>query len=197
MMIYGLTKERIKEILFKFRDNKDLFNWCEEYKQFINESVLYCVSYEWDYMIKKSYEDGESPISYEDLDLFDLYKAREHIIYTLENEKDENEIKQIFSETNEENNLKIRTIGDYEVYLKNLDKETLTDLFYKLNLDTTEAEGEVYEWWLIRDPLKFRLQEQGEIFLNDAWGRQATGQGISLDYCCITAFINLLKDLEN
>lgn len=122
--------ERAKEII-KLYDSgkKDLFNWCDEYNEFVHDCVLYCVSSEWDYMLKKSYEDSESPVNYED---FPSGEEGEEI--------------------------------------------------------------EVYEWWLISDPLKYRLEKQGEIFLNGAWGRCCTGQSITLDYGVMIAFLDILKD---
>ena len=78
----------------------------------------------------------------------------------------------------------------------------ITSMFLKElcdNLSVEEAQTEVYEWWIISDPLKYRLEQQGEIFLKgaccDFWGRCATGQSISLDGSCINAFIDLLKDI--
>jgi len=50
-----ISKTRAKEILKTSETDKDLFNWCEEYKSFISENVSCCVSMEWDYMLKASY----------------------------------------------------------------------------------------------------------------------------------------------
>lgn len=189
-----MDKIRANEIIKKYNEGKtDLFNWCEEYKKFISDSVGFCVSSEWDYMLKKSYEDRESPCSYEDLDLFDADKAKESIIYLLENDKDKEELKALFDETNEENNLKIKTLGDFEVYLNSLNNSELKEICEKLDIYEDSTDGEIYEWWLISDPLANELEKQGEIFLNGAWGRQTTGQSISLDGCCIRAFLNWLK----
>ena len=171
-MIYNLTKERAKEILDLYHNKKknDLFNWCNEYKQFISECVSCCVSSEWDYMLKQSYEDSESPVSYEDLD--------------------EQKYKQITEEDIKE-----------QLSYMDLTEEEINEAIEEENGKYQEAQDqileniEIYEWWIIQDPLKYRLEKQGEIFLNDAWGRQATGQSISLDYCCIKAFLSLLEDL--
>jgi hypothetical protein len=181
----NITEERANEILNKYNEtdkqgyklNTDLFNWCEEYKNFISSCVSGCVSMEVEYILKKSYEDNDTPLSYEDLDLFDKDKAIEYLEY----KKNENgDITESYKE------------------LQEMDKEQLKELFNKYNLDTAEAEAEVLEWWIIQDPLKYRLEQEGEIFLKggcvDIWARTTTGQSISLDSCCINAFINLLKD---
>jgi len=36
-------------------------------------------------------------------------------------------------------------------------------------------------------------QQEGQVFLNDVWGRQTTGQSISLDGSVIDAFIEMLN----
>lgn len=45
--------------------------------------------------------------------------------------------------------------------------------------------AEIYEWWLVSDWLARRLKDQGEVVLNNNygtwWGRQCTGQAISMD----------------
>lgn len=202
-----ITRERAKEIITKFetdtyekegvRGGEYLFNWCEEYKNFISECVNGCVSSEVDYILKKSYEDSDTPLSYEDIDLFDMDKAREHILYNYEDNKEE--LKE-YANDKESFNRKVKNKSDFEVFLNSLDKEELQEMFNKFDfLERSEAEGEVYEWWIISDPLKYRLEQEGEIFLKggcvEFWGRQTTGQSISLDSCCLHAFINYLKDV--
>jgi hypothetical protein len=199
-----ISKEKAQEILKKYSEtdkqgykpNTDLFNWCEEYKDFINNCVSGCISMEVEYILKKSYEDSEAPLSYEDLDLFDIDKAREHLLYKF----DENQEEYIKIANDPDNfNRRVKNKSDFEVFLNSLSKDELKDLFGDLNEDTAEAEAEVYEWWIIQDPLKYRLEQEGEIFLKggcvDIWGRCTSGQSISLDSCCINAFINLLKDI--
>jgi len=201
-----ITKQRAKEILKAYNDPNpehdvkkgyNLFNWCEEYKDFIGNCVHGCVSYEVEYILKKSWEDNEAPFSYEDIDLFDLDKAKEHILYNFDD--DEEKFKE-YSNNPDTFNRKVKNKGDFEVFLNSLDKEELKELFNEFNLDTSEADAEVYEWWVISDPLKYRLEQQNEVFLEGGccsfWGRCTSGQAISLDSCCINAFINLLKDVQ-
>ena len=188
-----IVKERREEIIKLYESGKkDLFNWCEEYKTFISECVLYCVSSEWDYMLKKSYDDNESPVNYEDLDLFDIERAKEHLLYNYENNEEEYTN---YANDEETFNRKVKNKGDFEVFLNSLSKEELKIMFDDLSEDISNAQGEVFEWWLISDPLNYRLEKQEEIFLNGAWGRQSTGQSISLDSNVIKAFIDWLKDI--
>ena len=184
-----ITKERIKEILTKAKNDKDLFNWCEEYKQFVNDCVHKCISSEVDYILKKSWEDREAPLSYEDLDFFDFDTTKEEILYAYDDR--ETEFKEY---ANDEStfNRRVKNKGDFEVFLNSLNDDELKELCDHFGIEP--AEIEVYEWWVISDPLAYRLEKQGEIFLNGFWGRCTTGQSISLDYCVIKAFLSMLED---
>jgi len=191
-----ITKEKAAEILNLYHSGKhDLFNFCEEYKNFISSCVHGCVSMEVEYMLKKSYEDKDTPLSYEDLDLFDKDKAIEHLTYKFK--ESEEEFKE-YANNPDTFNRRVKNKGDFEVFLNSLSKEELKEMFNNLNLDEYDSHAEVYEWWVISDPLKYRLEQQGEIFLKggcvEFWGRCTSGQSISLDSCCIDAFIEMLKD---
>lgn len=186
-----MDSKKAKEILKKYKKDKALFNWCEEYKQFINDGVGICLTAEINYILKKSYEDGEAPLSYEDLDLFDCDNAREHLLYKYDD--DDEKLKE-YANDKKTYNRKVKNKGDFEVFLKSLNKEELKGLFYDLDFDVGEVENPPYEWWYITDPLKYQLEQQNEIILDGYyWGRRTTGQHISLDYCCIKAFINWLE----
>lgn len=166
-----MEQKRIKEILDKSKTDKDLFNWCEEYKEWINKEVLYCVSVEWDYMLKKSYEDSESPVNYEDLEINPSEEdIKERMKYNAGDDYTNEEIEEEFENES----------GLYETAKQELQDET-----------------EVYEWWLVNDSLSYRLKQLGEIFLNGAWGRQTTGQSISLDHVCIKSFLDMLEDWKH
>lgn len=195
----NINREKAEGILKRYNSDKsqhELFNWCEEYNNFIISCVNACLSYEVDYMLKKSYEDKDSPLSYEDIDLFDIYKAREHILYEYDSKEEEFKT---YSNNPDTFNKKVINKGDFEVFLNSLNNEELKTLFQELNLDENDAQREFYEWWIISDPLKYRLEQQGEIFIKGAccefWGRCTTGQGIGLDNCCIKGFIALLEDI--
>ena len=182
-----MDEERAKQILKKFDKDKDLFNWCEEYKTFVSDNVLYCVSSEWDYMLKHSYEDSESPVCYEDLV---IVVSNDDIKERILDDDDslEDEYKE-YCKGEIKDGLDLSE--DFLTWFANVKDEgqTLEDIKERLRDET-----EIYEWWLISDPLKYRLEQEGQIFLNDAWGRQTSGQSISLDYCVIHSFIDMLKD---
>jgi hypothetical protein len=194
-----LTKADKQKILnlYNIKDNRgyrtyqDLFNWCMAYNDFIRDGVLCCLSMEYDYILKKSYEDKDTPFSYEDLDLFDLDKARETLTYIYEDK--EQELKE-YANNPDTFNRKVKTKGDFEVFLNSLSQEELKEMCKTFEIDQSDTDAEVYEWWGVADPLKYRLEKQGEIFLNEVWGRCTTGQSIALDSCCIKAFISMLED---
>jgi len=205
----NITDKRAKEIIKKYEKDeykdtgvmggKYLFNWCEEYKQFIDDCVCYCVTSEINYILKKSYEDGEAPLSYEDLDLFDIDTAREQIIYLFNeietDEEQEDFLNKISDDLFNKLDKKEKRENKLSEYLKQCDKEELKTICESLDIERDTTDAEVYEWWIISDPLKYRLEQEGEIFLNNEyWGRQTTGQSISQDNCCLNSFINLLKD---
>lgn len=189
-----ITKQQKEEILEIYKEKTDLFNWCEEYKQFISECVHCCVSSEWDYILKKSVEDGDAPFSYDELDLFDPDEAIEILVNDFDDE-DKKEDFIALSNDPDTFNRRVKTRGDFEVFLNDLEKDEIKEVFENLGYDSYDVEAEVYEWWIISDPLAYRLEQQGQIMLNGAWGRQCTGQHISLDYSCIKAFLDYIKDL--
>lgn len=192
-----ISLDRAKQILKGYngedetiKDGHALFNWCEEYKDFINDCVGGCVSQIVEYCLKKSYEDRESPLSYEDIDFFDVDKARENALYKFETNAEE-----MTEYANDEDtfNRRVKNASDFEVFLNSLNKDELKDLCDKFEIEDNDAE--IFEYWVISEPLLYRLEQQGEIIIDgNIWGRQTTGQSISLDNCCIKAFISLLED---
>ena len=192
----NITFERATEILNKYNNEKkhDLFNWCDEYDQFINNAGLFCVSSEWDYILKKSYDDEEAPFSYEDLDLFspDLFMERLEYEFKQCDDNLKNEIIETL-------NADCKTWEELKLYLADKDndelKNYLNDLESLIDIDISQCETEVYEWYLLGGQLSYKLEKQGEVFLNNAWGRCGTGQSVKLDYCCIKAFISMLEDI--
>ena len=70
--------------------------------------------------------------------------------------------------------------------------QDLEDQITVLEDDLSEMEdpetepSEIFEWWLISDYLANRLQQNGQVIWSDYgctwWGRQTTGQAISMDH---------------
>lgn len=179
----NISKTRMQEILKKY-DGGDhaLFNWCEEYKDFVNRCCHGNLSQEIDYILKKSMDDYDAPLSYEDLP---EQLDEDNFIDWVSREKPE-EVKTWLSENgyNENEALKAIDKGDLKRMAEDLDQDR-----------EFINQPDIYEWHLISDPLLYRLEQENQIILDDRyWGRQATGQSIQLDSCVIDAFINLLRD---
>lgn len=66
-----------------------------------------------------------------------------------------------------------------------LDDDWQADLQEYLRESVDFDPREIFEWWIVSGWLAGRLQERGEIILNDGnsvyWGRQCTGQAIKMD----------------
>lgn len=73
------------------------------------------------------------------------------------------------------------------------------DEYYQLD----EEPAEIYEWWAVSRWLGDKLKEQGCVVIDSwgksYWGRECTGQAISLDGCIfnIAKDMQILKGMEN
>lgn len=129
----NITRERAKDILNKYKTNKALFNWCDEYKQFVEDNVLFNNNSEVDYILKQSYEDRETPFSYEDIE--NLYYTEEEIkknykldLEDLNEEEQEEFIKEHMEEPKEV--LSWIVITDYLKYEFEEQKEVLLNNYW-------------------------------------------------------------------
>ena len=165
-----------------------LFNWCDEYNKFIDENVIKSVSMEIDYILKKSYEDNDAPLSLEELDLFDADATKEEILYKFDEKEKEY---MAYANDPDTYNRRVKNKGDFEVFLNSLDGSEFQK--FREDFDIEDIQSEVYEWWVLGDRLTYELEKQGEIFLSGFWGRRTTGQAIKLDYSVMEAYINMIK----
>ena len=111
------------------------------------------------YILQKSYEDDNAPISHDDL---------------------ENETPDFYGMTKKELKSILREeCGWSSEDLKGMDRNNLVSACQD-NYET----GEVYEYWAISDWLYNKLKDRGQIVIDaypQIWGRQTTGQAIVLD----------------
>lgn len=163
-----IKKERIAEILKKAEADKNLFNWCEEYKNWVNNGVCMCLTAEIEYILKKSYEDNDAPFSYEDIE---INPSDEEIKERLKEQgKSKKEIKKAMEELNDD---------------------------YENARDELISKSEIYEYWALNDDFAYWLQQdETNIFIKNTniWCRQTTGQDIQVDGCVINAFLKMLMD---
>lgn len=200
----NITKERAREILNKYEINKDLFNWCEEYINWSSENIYFSCDSEIRYILDKSFDDRDAPFSYDDLDLFDIDKAKEHILYKFEyeNMSDEEEQEDFLNKIGDDlyhnQDTEEERIERLSTYLDDLNKGELQDLFNILYFDNSEVQAEILEWVAVSSTLSYWLEQQGEVILDKKyWGRQTFGQAYKMDYCIMKAFISILNNIIN
>ena len=199
----NINKEKAKEILNKYETNRALFNWCDEYKQWCSENIYFGCDSEISYILNKSYDDDETPFSYDDIDLFDIDKARERILNIFDDLSIDEEIKDFYDEINfkEYDINELNSLSNYESlkqYLNSLSKGEIKDICRELEIDLSECEAEVLQWVAISSTLSYWLEKQGEIILDtNYWGRQTLGQAYKMDYCIMRAFISILNNIVN
>ena len=111
------------------------------------------------YILQKSYEDDNAPISYDDL---------------------ENETPDFYGMTKKE----LRAILDEEHGWDSNDWRGMSQGDLASACQENYEAGEVYEYWAISDWLYGKLKDRGQIVIDaypQIWGRQTTGQAIVLD----------------
>jgi len=164
-----------------------------------------------EYILKQSYEDRDTPFSYEDLDLRyyrdeDILRDIKEELYNLIDDSkgiahrdDFNE--QVGEILNKDVDTKavddlIKEVLDYSQYfICEEDYENL-NLFVLsvLSMDYNDYEDmhEIFQWFLVTDDrLLIQLDKFGEPILNNEyWGRCAFGQAIVMDYVFIQIFKN-------
>jgi len=163
----------------------------QEYKYFCDNFIYnksLCMSTEVEYMLKKSLEDNESPLSYDDYEQFyyDLDEYKSDLI---------EEINQDDDRTQEEKNDLIEELKGFDdIYdLENFAIDNLLDS----NIDNYERQTEVMQWFIMDDRILYQLAERGEVVLNDTyWGRQAYGQAIEMDGVFIEIFKEWFLNME-
>lgn len=141
-----------------------------------------------EYILQKSYEDPDAPFSYEDIenqypDKSDEIEELEEKIDALYEEQEKYpEPEQMKNELDEEFDIR------YDEWNKRDDefREKIEELEcekYELE-DQQGTPQEAYEWWEVESGFADELYERGEIVIrgwHTYWGRQTTGQSISMD----------------
>jgi len=198
-----MNKEKAKEILIKYKDKSDLFNWCEEYKDYINKNIHCLVNQEAEYMLNKSWEDSESPLSYEDCDLNDYEGLKENIIYEIENNyKEEEEQIDLREEINlvqcgDRRYLDISEEQSFKDFVNNLYNEdlgSLNDEIFQIEL----PQHEIYQWFIVSWDIAQHIKEHNGIILNENWfGRECCGQAVDMDYMFMKIYIGILENRFN
>ena len=195
-----MNKERAKEILIKHKKQSDLFNWCDEYNKFVGDNVCCLVNEEAEFMLKKSYEDSESPLSYDDLDLNDYDGLREEIIYKIEEDykttEEQNELREEINlvRCGDRRYLDISEEQSFKDFINELDDDdlnTLSDSVFQIELN----QREIFQWFIVSSDLAHAIKEHDGLILNENWfGRECCGQSLTLDSMFMDIYLDRLKN---
>jgi len=155
----------------------------EEYKYYLDNFVYNQsknMTSEISYILKQSYEENDTPLSYEDLEneaIINYDKLRDEL------SEDDKDYKNFLIENSLEG---IDTDTDFQEE----DEENLRGYLEERNLlPDYEEMQEVYQWFIMDDRLLYQLKERGEVILNNEyWGRCCCGQSIELDSVIIDIF---------
>ncbi len=190
-----MNKERKIEILKEYEKEGHL-RYVQEYKDWVNNNIIFNATEEIEYIIKKSWEDTEAPFSYYDINPY--YKPEEIMQailrdYDLKNKDDVIKVCEPLGLDGEE----VFKSGDAEsIIMEDLEEYGKQDYYCvieELELDLPKA-TDVLEWWAITEHIKYWLEQEGEITMFNYWGRRASGQELYLDRVLQKAYINMLKN---
>lgn len=172
-------------------------------RQFVSREV-YCNVYSLvEYCLQKGFEDLNSPIS---LDSIENYYSLpvDTIIDEVMREYGEHEDEFIEYANNPDTyNRRVKTRGDFEVFLHSLDSGELKEFCNDFNIDCESEPQEIYEWWAVSRNLYEDLKAKGEPVCDTGstyvWGRTTTGQAILLDGIIseICADMEILQGMKN
>lgn len=171
--------------------------------QFVNQHVHSNAGSLVEYCLTKSYEDNDSPLSWDDVENMEYVKEGQYKYIIDTNEEDE-----FCARIEDEDGDTIHTINDIEIIKKLIEDDVIVDAddtdgikeylqgikvlseYDELIDEYSDFEmetAEIFEWWIVSGYLYSKLKEQGEPVLTDGymhfWGRTTTGQSISMDYC--------------
>ena len=168
----------------------------------INRMPTYCMNSEVEYMLAKSYEDDESPLSHDDIEnntptgqvgISSLVGGPSTWWTLTEDERDEKLAHYEYLRDKAEAILDTAAVklgemeGDDEpAYCDRVDKfqeshGRLDSIVDELACMDFDEYPEVYQWFLCPD-LCYWLKKKGEVVLNNEyWGRTCCGQSIILD----------------
>ena len=164
----------------KEKQRKKYKDLTESQKQNINgylveKEVLCCVSSICDYILKKSWEDRDTPFSYEDIEnnfYFNLEDWKDNTIDLIKdcNTMEEDEKKTSLKELEEVNDLE-EAQDFYNEYCEAEDP------------DDYKEDSEIYEYWAVTSWFYDKLINESEAGIEKEaiWCRCTTGQAIKID----------------
>lgn len=167
----------------------------DEYKRFLDENIYTYCNLEVEYILKKSLEDRDAPFNWDDVENLNIVRTEDLINDILQEFEDEIEQKEFMKELNDTENVRVKTKGDLEVYLRNNDLESfLNDYFDYFSLDyyTYQERQEVFTWFAVSPFYCELLSKNNEVVIKDFnyFGRGTYGQSIDMDYNLQQIYLN-------
>jgi hypothetical protein len=139
-------------------------------EKMLDEHQIMCVSALMDYVLRKSWDETDTPIAHDDIqnmrpdpDEWDIAQCEEYIQENLP------------TPTTQRSDYEV---GEEEEYLE----------FLRDYIRDNAPDAEIFEWYAVDEWLLDRLQERKECVIDGVvgigryWGRCTTGQSVSLDY---------------
>ena len=173
--------------------------------EFVGREVYANVNQMVEYIIQKSFDDNDAPISYEDIDYYrfthDGSFSRFEEIKSDKKYEAVSELEQLVDLIKGgEGTVEITDTDGFDYLIPGQytteQIEDIEDEIYDVeNLDCEYVE--VYEWWIVSGWLADKLEEKGEVVISgeNIWGRRTTGQAILLDFV-ISDICNDMKMLK-
>jgi len=152
------------------------------------EREVYCnVNSLVEYCLKHGYEDSESPVNLDEIENYysmDVDNAIEAAIDYFGSTNDPSELID-YANDPDTYNRRVKTKGDFEVFLKSLDEDELKQLCDDFSIGYETEPQEIFEWWAVSSYLYDQLKANGYPVVDTGsckvWGRTTTGQAILLD----------------
>lgn len=141
---------------------------------FVSKEIYCNVNSMVDYILSKSFEDNNTPFTYDDI--LNYYEYPEFYGKYAQ-----------FEGGNEDD--RQTEIARLQILIDDIDSDDITEDQTEINNDIESLENlesepsEIYEWYKVSSWLCEKLKEQGQCVIEDEnlWGRCTTGQAILLD----------------
>ncbi len=153
--------------------------------RFIDREVYCNVGTLAEYVLSTSELADNPPFSIDDIENY-YYLPTEDIIYNALKDWDEKEEDfKMYANDPDTYNRRVKTSGDFEVFLKSLDDDDLKTFCDDFEYEYEDQAHEIFEWWAVSSYLFDKLKAEGypvvECGTLYIWGRTTTGQAILLD----------------
>jgi hypothetical protein len=189
----------IEEALKRGNDGKN-----QSIKQEFVRREIYCnVGSLVEFILTASNEVANSPFTIDDLENYYAMNVDNAIDSALDYYDSNEEEMAEYANDPDTFNRRVKTRGDFEVFLRSLEEDELKELCDNFSIGYETEPQEVFEWWAVSSFMYEDLKRMGYVVCDAGscyiWGRTTTGQAILLDYVItkICANMGILEGQEN